>query len=41
MFLLANGNFSENDETNWTPELCKALDFDPSKAKERDDGLFV
>ncbi|CAJ0942281.1 unnamed protein product, partial [Mesorhabditis belari] len=34
------GRFSENDETSWTPELCKALDFDPSKAKERDDGVF-
>ncbi|PAV79517.1 hypothetical protein WR25_08319 [Diploscapter pachys] len=34
------GRFSENDVKNWTPELMKTLDYDPSRAKEKDDGVF-
>ncbi|CAI4228878.1 unnamed protein product [Auanema sp. JU1783] len=34
------GKFSENDLASWTPSLRKALDYDPNKAKEKDDGVF-
>ncbi|KAK5981260.1 Calpain catalytic domain-containing protein [Trichostrongylus colubriformis] len=34
------GRFSENDLINWTPSLCKALDYDPNQAKTKDDGVF-
>lgn len=32
------GRYSENDLTNWTQDLQRRLDYDPKKAKERDDG---
>ena len=36
------GNFSENDEDNWTPELRKALNYDPKSAQMVDNGrLFM
>nr|XP_054767557.1 calpain-7-like [Lytechinus pictus] len=34
------GRFSEADTTNWTPELQKALNFDPKNAQEFDNGVF-
>ncbi|WKX99460.1 hypothetical protein Q1695_014386 [Nippostrongylus brasiliensis] len=34
------GRYSENDAVNWTPALCKALDYDPDLAKNKDDGVF-
>ncbi|VDD97935.1 unnamed protein product, partial [Enterobius vermicularis] len=32
------GNYSEKDTINWTPELCKALNYSPSDAQQFDDG---
>ncbi|KAB7494544.1 Calpain-7 [Armadillidium nasatum] len=48
LFLLKNpwshlrwkGNFSELDKVNWTPEMCKALNFDPQSAQMFDNGVF-
>ncbi|XP_047739245.1 calpain-7, partial [Hyalella azteca] len=34
------GNYSELDTKNWTPELCKALNFDPKSAQMFDNGVF-
>jgi len=34
------GNFSANDEANWTPELLKTLQYDINTAKEVDNGVF-
>ncbi|XP_013402737.1 calpain-7-like, partial [Lingula anatina] len=34
------GNFSERDTTNWTPQLQKALNFDPKSAQMIDNGVF-
>ncbi|XP_041478876.1 calpain-7-like isoform X2 [Lytechinus variegatus] len=34
------GRFSEADTKNWTPELQKALNFDPKNAQEFDNGVF-
>ncbi|XP_022109312.1 calpain-7-like isoform X2 [Acanthaster planci] len=34
------GRYSETDETNWTPELQKALNFDPKNAQQFDNGVF-
>ncbi|KIH67320.1 MIT domain protein [Ancylostoma duodenale] len=34
------GRYSENDSVSWTPALCRALDYDPSQAKVKDDGMF-
>ncbi|RCN44943.1 MIT domain protein [Ancylostoma caninum] len=34
------GRYSENDSVSWTPALCRALDYDPSQAKVKDDGVF-
>uniref|UniRef100_A0A915CQ69 Calpain catalytic domain-containing protein n=1 Tax=Ditylenchus dipsaci TaxID=166011 RepID=A0A915CQ69_9BILA len=34
------GRFSEKDVTSWTPEMCKALDYNPKDAQQFDDGLF-
>ncbi|KHJ88166.1 calpain family cysteine protease, partial [Oesophagostomum dentatum] len=34
------GRFSENDSISWTPKLCRALDYDPTQAKAKDDGVF-
>lgn len=34
------GRFSENDSVSWTPALCRALDYDPSQAKVKDDGAL-
>ncbi|EYC29721.1 hypothetical protein Y032_0006g3142 [Ancylostoma ceylanicum] len=34
------GRYSENDTISWTPALCRALDYDPSQAKVKDDGVF-
>lgn len=34
------GNFSENDTTNWTPEMQKALNYDPKSAQQFDNGVF-
>ncbi|EPB69965.1 calpain family cysteine protease [Ancylostoma ceylanicum] len=34
------GRYSENDTISWTPALCRALDYDPSQAKVKDDGAF-
>ena len=48
MFLLKNpwshlrwkGNFSELDTKNWTPEMCKILNYDPKSAQTFDNGVF-
>ncbi|XP_067649573.1 calpain-7-like [Haliotis asinina] len=48
LFLLKNpwnhlrwkGNFSENDTTHWTPDLQKALNYDPKSAQTFDNGVF-
>ncbi|KAK7494940.1 hypothetical protein BaRGS_00013819 [Batillaria attramentaria] len=34
------GNFSENDTAHWTPELQKALNYDPKSAQMFDNGVF-
>jgi calpain-7 len=34
------GNYSELDITNWTPELMSALNYDPKKAINIDNGVF-
>ncbi|CAG9531209.1 unnamed protein product [Cercopithifilaria johnstoni] len=34
------GNYSEKDKLNWTPQLCKALDYSPADAQQFDDGVF-
>ncbi|XP_074844402.1 calpain-7 isoform X3 [Carettochelys insculpta] len=34
------GRYSENDMTNWTPELKKYLNFDPRTAQKIDNGIF-
>lgn len=34
------GNYSELDTVNWTPQLCKLLNFDPKSAKMFDNGVF-
>lgn len=33
------GNFSENDVTNWTPDLQKLLSYDPKSAQQYDNGM--
>lgn len=34
------GNYSELDTAHWTPELRKALDYDPNSAQMFDNGVF-
>ena len=34
------GNFCENDTVNWTPEMKKALNYDPKSAQQFDNGVF-
>lgn len=34
------GRYSEKDAIHWTPELCKALDYNPTDAQQFDDGVF-
>ncbi|XP_041366509.1 calpain-7-like [Gigantopelta aegis] len=34
------GRFSENDSTSWTPDLQKALNYDPKSAQMCDNGVF-
>lgn len=34
------GRYSEKDKANWTPELRKALSYDPEQAAIVDDGVF-
>ncbi|CAF0979274.1 unnamed protein product [Didymodactylos carnosus] len=34
------GNFSDHDSTNWTPELVKALNYDPKLQVDIDNGVF-
>ncbi|CAD5221634.1 unnamed protein product [Bursaphelenchus xylophilus] len=34
------GRYSEKDTESWTPELCKALDYNPKDAQQFDDGVF-
>ena len=48
LFLLKNpwahlrwkGNYSETDNRNWTPEMMKALSYDPKNAQNFDNGVF-
>lgn len=35
------GNFSEFDKENWTSQLQKELNFDPTNAQQFDNGNFV
>uniref|UniRef100_A0AAF5PQX5 Calpain catalytic domain-containing protein n=1 Tax=Wuchereria bancrofti TaxID=6293 RepID=A0AAF5PQX5_WUCBA len=34
------GRYSEKDKLSWTPQLCKALDYNPADAQQFDDGVF-
>ncbi|CAI2347405.1 unnamed protein product [Caenorhabditis sp. 36 PRJEB53466] len=34
------GNFSDQDKLNWTEKMKSALQFDPSVAAQKDDGIF-
>jgi len=34
------GRFSANDDKNWTPQLRKALNYDPEKERQFDNGIF-
>ncbi|ROT76129.1 Calpain-7 [Penaeus vannamei] len=34
------GNYSEMDQTHWTPEMCKLLNYDPKSAQMFDNGVF-
>ncbi|KAJ1352108.1 hypothetical protein KIN20_008301 [Parelaphostrongylus tenuis] len=34
------GRYSENDIVSWNPSLCERLDYNPSMAKIKDDGVF-
>uniref|UniRef100_A0A158P9L3 Calpain catalytic domain-containing protein n=1 Tax=Angiostrongylus cantonensis TaxID=6313 RepID=A0A158P9L3_ANGCA len=34
------GRYSENDLVSWSPTLCERLDYNPSMAKSKDDGVF-
>ena len=36
--LLTQGNFSESDRSNWTPELKRILNFDQTRAMSVDNG---
>jgi calpain-7 len=48
LFLLKNpwahlrwkGNYSEMDTRNWTPNMIKALSYDPKNAQNFDNGVF-
>ncbi|KAL0073956.1 hypothetical protein J3Q64DRAFT_1881558, partial [Phycomyces blakesleeanus] len=35
-----NGPYSHMDTKNWTPQLMQALNYDPTLAGQRDDGIF-
>ncbi|KAK0174924.1 hypothetical protein PV327_010631 [Microctonus hyperodae] len=35
-----HGNFSEHDQQHWTPQLKRALDYDPDSASQYDNGIF-
>ena len=35
------GRYCENDTTNWTPELQKALNYDPKSAQMFDNGIHI
>lgn len=35
------GNYSENDKHNWTPELRKVLNFDQMQALQVDNGKYI
>ena len=39
--MLPQGNYSEHDKTNWTPELRRALNFDQMQALQIDNGLCI
>ena len=34
------GRFSEYDVTSWTPEMKKALNYEPKNAQQIDNGVF-
>ena len=34
------GRFCENDTINWTPEMQKALNYDPKNAQTYDNGML-
>ncbi|VBB31938.1 unnamed protein product [Acanthocheilonema viteae] len=34
------GRYSEKDKLSWTPQLCKALNYNPADAQQFDDGVF-
>jgi len=34
------GRFSANDDKNWTPQLRKALNYNPNREKQFDNGIF-
>ena len=35
------GDYSENDRQNWSPELRKALNYDPMPALQVDNGKLI
>ena len=39
--ILVQGNYSEKDQRNWTPELKKALHFDQTRAMQSDNGMDI
>ena len=39
--LNSQGNFSEHDNTNWTPELRRALNFNQNKSLQIDSGNYL
>ena len=35
---MVQGKYSENDTTNWTPELSRTLNYDLTQARQVDNG---
>ncbi len=35
------GRYSEKDTVSWTPDLQRALDYNPADAQQFDDGMLL